>query len=271
MAKAKAGPKGKSSVKPAKKQAPAKAAPGKPKAKAPAAKSPAKDAKKGSKAPLAGKGAVVPKGKGAAAGVGGGVAGKKGGPAPAPVIVKKPSKPKISDLMPIPGKPLANLVRKPLIQSGPKAPPVKNLASMAAGAGEERKSPLNKTQLTHYRGILVRKRAELIGDVSTMETQALQGNSGSLSALPQHSAEQGSDVYDQSLALDLAAADRRLIKEIDDAIKRIDSGTYGLCEITGKPIKIERLDELPWARMSIEAAREVERRSHSMRSHAPVR
>ncbi len=270
MAKAKAGAKGKSSVKPAKKKASAKAAPVKPKAKEPPAKATAKDAKKGAKTAPPGKGAVLAKGKGAAAGAVG-AAGKKGGPVPAPVIVKKPSKPKISDLMPIPGKPLANLLRRPLIQSGPKAPPVKNLASMAAGAGEERKSPLSKAQLTHYRGILVRKRAELIGDVSTMETQALQGNSGSLSALPQHSAEQGSDVYDQSLALDLAAADRRLIKEIDDAIKRIDNGTYGLCEITGKPIKIERLDELPWARMSIEAAREVERRSHSMRSHAPVR
>jgi RNA polymerase-binding transcription factor DksA len=74
-------------------------------------------------------------------------------------------------------------------------------------------------------------------------------------------AEQGSDAAGQSLSLDLAAADRRLIKEIDDALQRIESGTYGVCELTGKPIKIERLEELPWARYSIEAARELERRS----------
>lgn len=51
------------------------------------------------------------------------------------------------------------------------------------------------------------------------------------------------------------------MKEIDDALKRVANGTYGLCELTGKPIKAERLQELPWARYSIEAARELERRS----------
>jgi DnaK suppressor protein len=185
-------------------------------------------------------------------------------------ILKKP-KPKLTDFLPTSGKPLAGLVRKPLIQSGPKAPPRVVLQSGATKHDEPRKSPLSKTQLQHFRTILVRKRAELIGDVSTMETQALTGHSGSLSHTPQHSAEQGSDVYDQSLALDIAAVDRKLIKEIDDAIKRIDDGTYGLCEVTGKPIKIERLEVLPWARMSIEAASDLERRSHSLRTPAPPR
>ncbi|MEO1512232.1 MAG: TraR/DksA C4-type zinc finger protein, partial [Planctomycetota bacterium] len=79
------------------------------------------------------------------------------------------------------------------------------------------------------------------------------------SGTPQHLAEQGSDSYDRSLSLDLAAADRRLVQEIDDALQRIDDGTFGLCEMTGKPIRAERLRELPWARYSIEAARARER------------
>jgi RNA polymerase-binding transcription factor DksA len=74
-------------------------------------------------------------------------------------------------------------------------------------------------------------------------------------------AEQGSENYEQTLSLDLAAADRKLIREIDDALKRIDDGTFGICEHSGKPIKLERLEELPWARYSIEAARELERLS----------
>ena len=65
------------------------------------------------------------------------------------------------------------------------------------------------------------------------------------------------DLSEAGLALDLAAADRKLIKEIDDAIKRVDNGTFGICELTGKPIKAERLEELPWARYTIEAAREL--------------
>lgn len=156
--------------------------------------------------------------------------------------------------------------RKPLIASGPHAAKSVPLGVHSADKPEEEakpkvKSPYAKKDLQRFRAILVRKRAELVGDVSTMETEALKGESGSLSNLPSHIAEQGSEAYDQSLALDLAAADRKLIKEIDDAIQRIDDGTYGMCELSGKPIKAERLEELPWARYSIEAARELERRS----------
>lgn len=155
-------------------------------------------------------------------------------------------------------------VRRPLIASGSAAPAARPLGMhgsepAAATPAEKPKSPFNKKQLDHFRAILLRKRAELIGDVSAMETEALQGGSGALSNLPQHIADQGSDAYDQALALDLAAADRKLIREIDDALKRIDAQAYGVCELTGKPIKMERLEELPWARHSIEAARELER------------
>jgi RNA polymerase-binding protein DksA len=158
-----------------------------------------------------------------------------------------------------------NSTRKPLIPSGPHATPLRPLGMQKVGEAEaERpahKSPFGKKDLEKFKAILLRKRAELVGDVSTMENEALKGESGSLSNLPQHIAEQGSEAYEQSLALDLAAADRKLIKEIDDALKRIEDGTYGVCELTGKPIKAERLEELPWARYSIEAARELERRS----------
>jgi len=156
-----------------------------------------------------------------------------------------------------------NPIRRPLIPSGPKAAHIRPLGMQ--GPEDDRpvvqgKSPFGKKELAHFRQVLLRKRAELVGDVSQMETEALQGNAGGTS-VPQHMAEQGSDTYDQSLALDLAAADRKLIKEIDDAIKRVDNGTFGICELTGKPIKAERLEELPWARYTIEAARELERRS----------
>lgn len=156
--------------------------------------------------------------------------------------------------------------RKPLIQSGPHAPAAKAWKTPADGAAEHAagKSPFNKKELARFREILVKKRSQLVGDVSNMEDEALRSGSGSLSNLPQHMADQGSDAYDQALSLDIAAADRRLIKEIDDAIARIDNGTYGVCQLTGKPIRAERLEELPWARYSIEAARELERRPNRM-------
>lgn len=157
----------------------------------------------------------------------------------------------------------ANPPRRPLIPSGPKAASGRPLG--AQGAAEpppplaKGKTPFNKKELDRYRALLLAKRAELVGDVRTMEKQALNADSGSSSTTPQHMAEQGSETYEQSLSLDLAAADRKLIREIDEALNRIDEGTYGICEILGKPIKPERLEELPWARYSIEAQRERER------------
>jgi len=158
-----------------------------------------------------------------------------------------------------------NPMRKPLIPSGPKATAQRPLGAHGNEAVEQPKvdghSPFNKRELERFRIMLVRKRAELVGDVNTMESEALLGQSGALSNTPSHTAEQGSEAYEQALSLDLAAADRKLIKEIDDAIERIKVGTFGLCQITGKPIKVDRLEELPWARYSIEAARELERQA----------
>lgn len=157
-----------------------------------------------------------------------------------------------------------NPIRRPLIPSGPKAAQQRPLGQHGGVESEslpttEAKTPFNRRELDRFRGLLLKKRAELLGDVATIEKSALNSDAGSLSNMPSHIAEQGSDASDQALSLDLAAADRKLIREIDDALKRIEDGTYGVCEMTGKPIKVERLEELPWARYSIEAARELER------------
>lgn len=125
--------------------------------------------------------------------------------------------------------------------------------------GKKVKSPFTKRQLDKYAEVLHRKRRELLGDIDSMENEALKSDGGASSSLPQHMADQGSDSYDQTLSLDLAAADRTLLKEIDAALDRIADKTYGVCAQTGKPISKERLDELPWARFSIEAARAMER------------
>ncbi len=153
------------------------------------------------------------------------------------------------------------LPRKPLIPSGPNATAPTTLE--LADPNAKKKSPFNKTQLDRFRKILLDKRANLAGEVSGLEQEALRGSSGSLSHTPSHMAEQGSEAADQSLSLDLAAAERKLIREIDEALKRIETGVYGLCELTGKPIPADRLEELPWTRYSIDAARELERRSFS--------
>lgn len=149
--------------------------------------------------------------------------------------------------------------RKPLIPSGPTA--TSSQVDAEEVQARATKTPFNKRQLEKFRQILLQKRRELVGEVSDLEEGALRGSSGSLSHVSQHMADQGSEVADQSLSLDLAAAERRLIRDIDEALQRIENKTYGICEVTGQPIAIERLEELPWTRYSIVAAREIERRS----------
>lgn len=210
------------------------------------------------------------------------VAPAKGTPAPAAangeakkppkgitVVTPKPlKKPKPKKLeMPV-SEPLLKpgIKWKPLIASGPKAPPSSGIPGVALQAEEapvETKSRMAKKELDRYKEILLQKRAELLGDIANMEDEALRQNSGSLSNLPQHMAEQGSEAFDQQLSLGLAEVDRNLIREIDAALKRIADGTYGVCERTGQKISAERLAELPWTRYSIEAAREMERRPYS--------
>lgn len=191
--------------------------------------------------------------------------GRKGITIVAPKPVKKPRVKKPTPSIPALTGSILGMglgFGRPLIPSGPKSGPVASGGDDQTGdAGKKPKTPFTKRQLDRYQEILILKRRELLGDIDSMEHEALKSQSGSLSHLPQHMAEQGSETYEQSLSLDLAAADRVLLREIDAALQRIADRIYGLCERTGKAISKERLAELPWARYSIEAAREMERRT----------
>ncbi len=123
-----------------------------------------------------------------------------------------------------------------------------------------KKSPLTKAQLEKYREILFQKRAEVAGDVSAMESEAFGPSDGG--AFPQHQADQGSDEYEQSLSLGLAESQRKLLTEINEALARINDGTYGICALTGGPIGKNRLDATPWTKLSLEGAREQDRQNY---------
>ena len=120
------------------------------------------------------------------------------------------------------------------------------------------KSRLSPKTLNEYRNLLLIKRAELAGDLSAMEAKALRSDGGNLSNVPIHMADVGSDTYDQDFMLGLAETERGRLREIDEALRRIDDRTYGVCQMTGKVIPKARLAAKPWAKYTIEAAREVE-------------
>lgn len=75
----------------------------------------------------------------------------------------------------------------------------------------------------------------------------------------EHMADAGTDSYDRDFALSMLSSDQNALYEIEDALRRIEAGTYGKCELTGKPIPQARLEAIPWARFTIEAEKQLER------------
>ncbi len=117
-------------------------------------------------------------------------------------------------------------------------------------------SGLNRKDLEAFRTTLLEKRAQLRGDVHTLGNEALGRNrqdaAGNLSSMPLHMADLGTDNYEQEFALGLLESERALLVQIDEALKRIEDGAYGICAATGKPIGKARLKAEPWTKYCYE-------------------
>ncbi|MEO0514703.1 MAG: TraR/DksA family transcriptional regulator, partial [Planctomycetota bacterium] len=121
------------------------------------------------------------------------------------------------------------------------------------------KTGLVAKDLRYFRQQLLERRAEIIGDVQGLEASRT-GSSGDISHMPLHMADVGSDNYEQEFTLGLMEYERKIIIEIDEALKRIENKTYGVCVESGQPIGRPRLEAKPWAKYCIDVARERERR-----------
>lgn len=139
-------------------------------------------------------------------------------------------------------------------------PPVNGGPDSATSKPGRNPAGLKAKELELFRDLLLAKRRELLGDVTSMEEEALHARSGSnLSNLPIHMADMGTDNYEQEFTLGLVEKDRALLGEINLALLKLQKGTYGICEGTGKPISKARLEAKPWARYSIEYTRQMEK------------
>jgi len=90
------------------------------------------------------------------------------------------------------------------------------------------------------------------------------------SAFGMHQADAGSDAYDRDFALSLLSQEQDALYEIEEAIKRIDLGTYGVCEMSGKAIAHPRLEALPFARYTVECQSQIEKQGKVTRARVPV-
>lgn len=123
--------------------------------------------------------------------------------------------------------------------------------------GQKQHNSLSQKKLEYYKGLLIEKMKEILGDVSSLE-ETLSPNSGDISSMPVHLADIGTDSYEQDFNLDLVAEERKTLVEIQQALARIQNGTFGLCEGLGTPIEKNRLEAIPWTRYSLEYAKMIE-------------
>lgn len=136
----------------------------------------------------------------------------------------------------------------------------------------ENSTPLTAEQLGNFRKLLLEKLAEITGDVNHIESEALKTSrgdaAGDLSSMPIHMADIGSDNYEQEFVLGLMNSERIMVREIIAALKRIDNGTYGICEGTGEPIPLTRLNGIPWTRYCLRYAAMQEKGKARQAEHA---
>lgn len=120
--------------------------------------------------------------------------------------------------------------------------------------------PMN-TFIKKQKARLLELKDSLVDSVTGManETIRARAEGSDASAFGMHQADAGSDAYDRDFALSLLSKEQDALYEIEDALKRIEAGTYGICEMSNKKIPQMRLEALPFARFTVECQSEYER------------
>jgi DnaK suppressor protein len=107
--------------------------------------------------------------------------------------------------------------------------------------------------------LLLEKRNEILHSVTSMENETLRKARTDLSSMPIHMADMGSDNFELENTLGLMDSERKILREIEDALDRIEKGTYGICEAGGESISKARLTAIPWARYCVPCANLAEK------------
>jgi len=180
------------------------------------------------------------------------------------VSAKRPTSKKV-------GRVLAKAAKRP--SRSPKSKRKIDLLSdpltlMGNNHRERRLDPFTRKQkekLLQLRDAMVDSMAGVAQD--TLRSRA-EGNEAS--AFGMHQADAGSDAYDRDFALSLLSQEQDALYEIDQALKRIELGSYGVCEMSGKHIPHARLEAIPFARFTVECQTQLEKQNKASRVRQSV-
>jgi DnaK suppressor protein len=152
-----------------------------------------------------------------------------------------------------------------------KAPLVGTRAMLAFGQPVEKSRRLNPWVKKQQMRLLALKDTLLDSMTGVARDNLRSGHDAhETSAHGLHQADAGSDAYDRDFALSLLSQEQDALFEIDEALKRIAKGTYGVCEMSGKQIPKARLEARPFARFTVECQQDIERKNRHSRLRQPV-
>ena len=139
------------------------------------------------------------------------------------------------------------------------APPASATAASILGksavSGKKNGEVKIKQEWQKFYNHLLELREQLLRQMNGLAKESAQEMAG----YSLHMADSGTDNFDRDFALSLLSADQDAIYEIEEALKRIEKNTYGICELTGKPIPRSRLEAIPWTRFTVQAQAQLER------------
>jgi RNA polymerase-binding transcription factor DksA len=188
---------------------------------------------------------------------------------PIKIVAKKaPAKKASAKKAPVKSAPKTTKVVKPVkvVKGKAKAKPVVSSNIRVLAQQFVRKPKVNKNlKLTPFLAKQHKRLLDLKDVLLDSMSGVARGNlhAGSeTSAFGMHQADAGSDAYDRDFALSMLSKEQGSLYEIDEALKRIEDGSYGVCEICEKPIKHDRLEALPFTRYTVDCQAELEKRQH---------
>ena len=127
-----------------------------------------------------------------------------------------------------------------------------------------RKKKLNKKELGHFKKKLEEERKKVLEEMAELQSrnlmQSISDQSGEVSRYSYHLGDTASLSYGREFSMGLAERQQKYIKQIEQALQRIEEGTYGICKVTGELIPIERLEEVPVAKYSVKGKELLEKK-----------
>jgi RNA polymerase-binding transcription factor DksA len=189
-----------------------------------------------------------------------------------PAVQKAASKKVVKPASKAVAKPAITLSKAPSVKS--KAKSSKSSKSKAPFSSNERvlaqqfviKPKVNKNLkltpfLTKQRQRLLELKDTLLDAMRGVARDNLHAGTET-SAFGMHQADAGSDAYDRDFALSMLYKEQGSLYEIDEALKRVEDGSYGVCDLCQKPIKHERLEALPFTRYTVDCQAGLEKNQH---------